>query len=182
VGDLDDDPLVKYSPPGLNKGERGFVEALRSYVTAQEGQDLLADRDLELFLLRNQSRGRGVDFLVDEDRVFPDFILWLKGTDGQDIVFIDPHGMIYAKKLDLDPKVQFHKDIKGYEQELNAGAGRDDISLHSYIVVSQTTFAELSGRVGVATEAKFNEDYHIYFPEQDDYVALLLKDVLEGAS
>ena len=173
--------MVKYSPPGLNEGERDFVKALRAYVTAQEGQALLANRGLELFLLRNQSRGQGVGFLVDEERFFPDFILWLKGPDHQHIVFIDPHGMIIGSNLGTNSKVQLHKTIKGYEQQLNGRAGRDDISLHSFIV-SQTSFTELSGRVGIATEAKFNEDYHVYFPEQDDYVALLLGDVLEDAS
>ncbi len=181
VEDPSGDPVVKYSPPGLNEGERDFVKALRAYVTAQEGQALLANRGLELFLLRNQSRGQGVGFLVDEERSFPDFILWLKGPDHQHIVFIDPHGMIIGSNLDTNSKVQLHKTIKGYEQQLNGRAGRDDISLHSFIV-SQTSFTELSGRVGIATEAKFNEDYHVYFPEQDDYVALLLGDVLEDAS
>jgi hypothetical protein len=177
----DKDPVVKYSPPGLNEGERDFVKALRSYVTAQDGQDLLADRDLELFLLRNQSRGRGVGFLVDEDRVFPDFILWLKGPSHQDIVFVDPHGMVIGSNPDVNPKVQLHETIKEYEQDLNTRAGRADITLHSY-VVSRTPFNKLSQEAGVTSKSKFNEDYHIYFPEQDDYVALLLGDVLEDAS
>jgi hypothetical protein len=175
--DQGEEPVVKYSPPGLNPGERDFVKALRSYFGTEDGQGLLTRHNRELFLLRNQSRGRGVGFLVNEERFFPDFILWLKGTDHQDIVFIDPHGLITSGDLDHDQKVQFFKTIKSYERELNARAGRDDISLHSYIV-SQTPFTELREQTGIAHEPVFNRDYHVYFPEQDDHVATLLKDVL----
>jgi hypothetical protein len=175
--DQRDDPVVKYSPPGLNPGERDFVKGLRAYVRTEEGQRMLERRDRDLFLLRNQSRGRGVGFLVNDERFFPDFILWLKGPEQQDIVFIDPHGLIIGSNLDVNPKVQFYKGIKDYERELNERAGRDDIALHSYIV-SQTPFNELSGQTGIASEPVFNESYHIYFREQDDYVASLLKHVL----
>lgn len=179
--DEDEDPVVKYSPPGLNPGERHFVKAIRDYVSSEDGKALLSRHDRELFLLRNQSRGRGVGFLIDEERTFSDFILWLKGTDCQDIVFIDPHGMTYSRHVDREPKVQLHKDIKKYEQDLNTRSDRNDISLHSYII-SQTSFADLRQQTGIRSESKFNEDYHIYFREQDDYAALLLIDVMEGIS
>jgi hypothetical protein len=172
-----DEPVVKYSPPGLNQGERHFVKALRAYVEAEEGQALLAEHDRELFLLRNQSRGHGVGFLVNEERFFPDFILWLKGPSRQDTVFIDPHGMIIGSNLSVNPKVQFFRTIKTYEQELNARAGREDITLHSYII-SQTPFEKLSGQTGIARKRVFNRDYHVYFREQDHYISLLLEAVL----
>jgi len=172
-----DEPVVTYSPPGLNPGERDFVQALRAYVTAEDGQGLLARHDRELFLLRNQSRGRGVGFLVNEERFFPDFILWLKGADRQDVVFVDPHGLTSGGNLDVNPKVQFFKTIKAYERELNARAGRDDIALHSYII-SQTPFEDLRGQTGIASRLVFNRDYHVYFHDQDRYVAALLQDVL----
>ncbi len=179
--DQGDEPVVKYSPPGLNPGERDFVRALRAFVTTDGGQALLADHNRELFLLRNQSRGRGVGFLVNEERFFPDFILWLKGPERQDIVFVDPHGLIIGSNLDVNPKVQFFKAIKTYERELNARAARDDIALHSYIV-SQTSFEDLRGQTGIVSRTIFNRDYHVYFHDQDDCVATLLEDVLgEGA-
>lgn len=174
-----EDPVVKYSPPGLNEGERHFVKDLRAYMSSEDGKKLLARHDRELFLLRNQSHGRGIGFLIDEERTFPDFILWLKGTDCQDIVFIDPHGMTYSRDLNRDPKVQLHRDIKKYEQVLNERAGRDDIYLHSYII-SQTSFVDLEQQTNIESETEFNEDYHIFFCEQDDYAALLLKNSLEG--
>jgi len=168
--------VVKYSPPGLNPGERDFVIQLREYVGTEEGQTVLEDHDRELFLLRNQARGRGVGFLINDEKFFPDFILWLKGPDRQDIVFIDPHGLIIGSNLDVNPKVQFYETIKEYEQKLNRQAVRDDIALHSYII-SQTPFPELRGQTGIAALGDFNRR-HIYFREQVNYARLLIEDIL----
>jgi hypothetical protein len=130
--DTSDEQVVKYFPPGLNPGERHFVEELRAYVQTEDGQSLLEERDCELFLLRNQSRGRGVGFLINDEHFFPDFILWLIGSSGrQDIMFIDPHGLIIGSNLEANAKVQFYRTIKEYEQKLNDRAGREDIALHS---------------------------------------------------
>jgi hypothetical protein len=177
--DQEEDPVVTYSPPGLNPGERDFVKALRAYLVSHAGQALLAHHQCELYLLRNQSRGRGMGFLVNEGRIFPDFILWLRNSSSghQDIVFIDPHGLITGSNLDFNPKVQFFKTVKDYERELNARAGRDDVTLHAYLV-SQTPFPQLSGQTGIPSALIFNRDYHIYFPDQRSYVAKLLEDVL----
>ncbi len=177
LDDQSQEPVVKFSPPGLNEGEREFVKTLRDYCETDEGQKLLGQHNRELYLLRNQSRGRGVGFLIDDEGFFPDFILWLKGPAHQDIVFIDPHGLTIGSNLNVNPKVQFYKSIKEYERELNRRSGRDDISLHSYII-SQTPFGTLSTQTGIRTKSKFNE-MHIYFPEQDDYIESLLKGVLE---
>lgn len=180
--DTSDEQVVKYSPPGLNPGERHFVERLRAYVKADEGRALLEEHDRELFLLRNQSRGRGVGFLVDDEQFFPDFILWLIGSGRQDIVFVDPHGLIIGSHLDANPKVQFYKTIKEYEQRLNERAGREDIALtgtvrlHSY-VISQTSFEDLRKQTGISSLPEFNR-LHVYFREQPGYVAMVMKDVL----
>jgi len=174
--DTSDEQVVKYSPPGLNPGERHFVEQLRAYVKAEEGQSLLEEHDRELFLLRNQARGRGVGFLVDDEHFFPDFILWLIGSGEQDIVFIDPHGLIIGSNLDANPKIQFYKTIKEYEQRLNKRAGREDIALHSYLV-SQTSFEDLRKQTGISSQPEFNE-VHVYFREQPNYVESVITDVL----
>jgi hypothetical protein len=178
VEDTSEEQVVKYSPPGLNPGERHFVERLRTYVKTEAGQSLLEEHDRELFLLRNQSRGRGVGFLVDDEGFFPDFILWLTGDGRQDIVFVDPHGLIVGGNLDANPKVQFYRTIKQYERRLNERAGREDIALHSY-VVSQTSFEELKKQTGISSRPEFNR-LHVYFREQPDHVALVMKDVLAG--
>ena len=172
----DQDAIVKYSPPGLNEGEWDFVRRLRDYVTTDEGQDFLKSHDRELFLLRNQSRGRGVGFLIDGERYFPDFILWLKGPGRQDIAFIDPHGLMMEGNLLQNARVQFYNGIKEYERDLNERAGRGDVVLHSHIV-SWTSFGELRKQTSIASMAEFN-GLHVYFPEQRNYVGLLMRSIL----
>ncbi len=169
---------VKYTPPGLNPGERDFVLQLRQYAETPQAQATLAEHDRELFLLRNQSRGRGVGFLINDEQFFPDFILWLQGPDRQDIVFIDPHGLIIGSNLDENPKVQFYRTIKDYQQKLNQRAGRGDIALHAYIV-SQTSFDDMRKLTGLSDYDNFNR-LHVYFRQQTNYVRLLVEDVLEA--
>ena len=127
---LDD---VSTSPPGLRESETKFVTHLREWLRAHpeaiEGKDI--------FLLRNQSRGRGVGFFEDAG-FYPDFILWVKQGPQQRLTFIDPHGM----RLDSGPeddKVQLHQRIKEIENAL----GDPDVALGSFII-SATNFAELS--------------------------------------
>jgi hypothetical protein len=173
------DPVVRYVPPGLNPGEGAFVKHLRRYVSSPEAQALLVDGDLELFLLRNQSRGRGVGFLVDAERYFPDFIMWVKHNAAQDIVFVDPHGLITAGDLDANPKVRFGQTIKEYQEKLNKRAGRDDVGLHSYII-SQTSFEKLAKQTGLTSRDEFHAR-HVYFTDDDQYPRLLLADVLNAS-
>lgn len=173
--DMSDEQVVQYSPPGLNPGECHFVRQLRAYVEAEQGS-VLEEYDRELFLLRNQARGRGVGFLIDDEHFFPDFIVWLIGPGRQDIVFVDPHGLIIGSVLDANPKVQFYRTIKEYERRLNERAGRKDIALHSY-VISQTSFEDLRKQTGISSQPEFNQ-LHVYFREQPNYVELMIKDVL----
>ena len=45
----------------------------------------------ELYLLRNQSRGKGIGFF-EAGNFYPDFILWLLVPDRQYVTFVDPKG------------------------------------------------------------------------------------------
>jgi len=173
LADTSEEQVVKYSPPGLNPGERKFVENLRDYFRNGGGEDILVE--WEVFLLRNLPRGHGIGFLVDNEKFFPDFILWLKGHHFQHIAFIDPHGLITGGDLKANPKVQFYAGIKEYESDLNARAGRDDVALHSYII-SQTPFDDLRQQTTLATREAFSR-FHIYFPNQE--IELLLRDILD---
>lgn len=177
--DQGEDPVVKYKPRGLNPGEKQFITSLRSYLETEDGQDILERNNCELFLLRNQSRGRGVGFVVDGDRIFPDFIIWLRKEHRQEILFIDPHGLVIGSNLETNPKVQFFKTIKEYEEDLNKKSGRKNVSLFSYII-SQTPYDELSERTGIDSADEFFQDYHVLFPERENFAELILKDVLRS--
>ena len=170
-GDEDD---VKYSPPGLNKGEWGFVETLKDYLCSPVGETFMADK--ELYLLRNQSRGHGVGFLVNNRRYYPDFILWLHTPNEKHIAFIDPKGLQFGGNLMENDKVQFARQIKEYEQALNEEDGSQDVHLHAF-VVSQTSFQTLRAKSGLDTKDELHE-HHILFPEGRDPASSYVNEML----
>ncbi|MFB6144885.1 MAG: DEAD/DEAH box helicase family protein [Candidatus Nanohaloarchaea archaeon] len=116
------------SPEGLdNEGERKFVEDLREYIR---------DNNLEedLMLMRNQSLS-GVGF-ESAGGYYPDFLLWVSGENSQDLVFIDPKGLVQGNiSSDLE-KVKFGESIK----QLSDFEGESEgLNLHSVIVSTTDT-------------------------------------------
>jgi len=140
---------VEISPVPLNKGERRFVEDLKSYYDT----DPKSLQDKELYLLRNLSKGRGVGFF-EAGNFHPDFILWLIDGDHEYISFVDPKGI---RNLGFqDPKIQFCKTIKEIEERL----GDPSVTLNSF-VVSNTPAHEMERLWGVEREQM--EECHILF-------------------
>lgn len=133
---------VTSKPPALNESERRFVEDLRDYC-CQEKDGALAGK--ELFLLRNQGRGRGVGFFAQRG-FYPDFILWVKDSDTQRIIFVEPHGMLHARAHAHDDKARLHETLAELEREM-ARSHTDalDVQLDSYII-SATSFEDLRPR------------------------------------
>lgn len=111
---------VSIKPAALNRHEKQFCLDLEQWAE-REKDAFLADK--ELYLLRNQSRGKGISFFA-EGNFYPDFILWILETgngdgsgDGhQHIHFLDPHGLRHARGFQ-DAKIQFHQTIKEIERE-----------------------------------------------------------------
>ena len=167
------DAKVTVSPPPLNPGEREFVRDLREF-WKERGRDL--HPDTELFLLRNQGRGRGVGFSLGGSGFYPDFILWMISGDRQRVVFVEPHGMMFAKAYRLDEKARLHRRLPGLARgiaERTEVAG--SVSLDSYIV-STTPFDDLREHYddGTWTREKF-EERHILFPDRrGKYIEKLL--------
>ena len=166
---------IQTSPPGLTSSEAEFVRDLRAFWN-QEKNSLLAGK--ELFLLRNLSRGKGVGFF-EERGFYPDFILWIlePNRKRQRIVFIEPHGMVYAKAYIHDEKARLHKYLRTLSQQLPTPSNGWTVELDSYLV-SATPFDELRLRYddGTWDRAKFAE-HHILFPERNggyDYLRSIL--------
>ncbi len=114
------------SPVPLNGGEQRFVTDL------QQALENGLFSDCEVYLLRNESRGKGVGFFA-EGGFYPDFILWLLQGEEQRIVFIDPKGL--RNLTPGHPKVRFHQSIKQIEAELHAGgASHRRIGLHAFLL------------------------------------------------
>lgn len=158
----EEDDVAKYSPPGLNTGERTWIEHLRAFLGRPMGHEFM-EPDRELYVLRNQARGQGVGFQMKEGgRFYPDFILWLIDGETQHIIFVDPKGLnIGTGDIDANPKVQFCQNINRYEDALNQSADRDDVRLHSFIV-STTSFGELRAKQTLDRREEF-ADRHIQF-------------------
>ncbi len=161
---VDNDGKFKISPPGLNPGERKFVEDLKRYWS--EEQDNMPD-DVEVFLLRNQGRGAGVGFF-ENSGFYPDFILWVKSDDCQRIVFIEPHGMIHENAYAHDDKTRLHERLPDLAREISQRSGVSDVQLDSFII-SQTEYSDLKKRYDSGDWGL--DDFamrHILFPKRDD--------------
>ena len=134
---------ITSSPPGLNESERRFVGDLRAYCA--NVPDVLP-HDVELFLLRNLGRGKGVGFF-ESAGFYPDFILWVKSNETQRIVFVEPHGMLNANAYAHDEKAKLHESLPMIADCIADRSGLANIQLDSFIV-SATPYDELRKRYG----------------------------------
>ena len=167
--------VITLDPAGLNEGEAGFVNDLHQYLS----KNPKATGEHQLFLLRNQSKGRGVGFF-EEGGFYPDFILWLVKGKRQEVAFIDPKGLQHMHGQDFTRKIGFHKKVK--ELEAKVEHPEVEIKLHSFIL-SSTELAALKRPDGPQNLAEFNEQNVFFVKEQtEDYVGKLLFQILGGAS
>ncbi len=166
---------VKSAPPALNQSEQRFVKDVKAYWTAECDNSLVG---VEAFLLRNLSRGAGVGFF-ETSGFYPDFILWIKKGKKQHIVFVEPHGMIYAKPYQNDYKAQLHKRLPKLAQEIGGRSQQYDVTLDSYII-SATSYRDLHKQYDDGTWDKMQfTDAHILFAERNeqyDYIKSIFTD------
>ncbi len=118
--------FVQITPVPLNDGEAGFVKCLKDVVENCNADFL---RGKEMYLMRNMSRSKGISFFEDYT-FYPDFILWVKDSNRQDILFIDPKGLAYFNSITTS-KVGLHKKIKKVEEKIKKKNPK--LFLHSYI-------------------------------------------------
>ena len=147
---------VKATPVALNAGERAFVEALTEFI--EKHASAIGGR--EVYLLRNQSRGKGVGFF-EAGGYYPDFILWVKQDTRQHIAFVDPKGLHYLDGL-TDPKIGFAESIKDYEERL-AAQEEQRVQLDAFLI-SETPLHQLEWARELTKET-LEEQYHVLFPE-----------------
>jgi hypothetical protein len=163
---LTEDPGIEaIAPPGLNKGEKKFVQDLRRHLGAHRAE--LPDK--ELFLLRNLSRGRGIGFFSQAtgEEFFPDFILWLVAANEQRVAFIDPHGLHHLESPWTDaPKVRLHREL----ETLSGCLG--NVRLTSFIISTSTVTQAQKDLRGV-TQGELEAE-HVLFLEDGGCIAKLL--------
>ena len=140
---------VTILPVALNDSEFQFLTDLK--VWAEVNTQRLKKDGAELFLLRNQSRGKGVGFF-EAGNFHPDFILWMVVGGKQYVTFVEPHGLLHEGPG--SDKVMFHDRIKDIEKRF----ANPDVILNSFIL-SPTKFAQLQW----GGDKQDLEDKHILF-------------------
>jgi hypothetical protein len=163
---LSNKDVVTVKPVALNPGEQRFVRDLERFHDDHPG----FFEGVELYLLRNLSKGRGIGFF-EAGNFYPDFLLWLVLGDRQHVAFVDPKGIRNLQGTD-DPKISFHETIKEIESRL----GDPEVTLDSFIL-SNTSYGEVSFWRLSKEEL---EDRHVLFQEEDrhTYVRTMLKRIL----
>jgi Type III restriction enzyme, res subunit len=158
---------IKISPVPLNKGEYNFVHDLKNYY--ERNKDFFKDK--ELYLLRNQSKGKGIGFF-EAGGFYPDFILWILYNDKQYITFVDPKGI--RNHSITDTKLQFYRHIKELEQKLN-----DKTVILNAFTISNTYYSDLVN-TGIKLTKEQMEKQHILFQNDDNntYIAKMIKEIL----
>ncbi len=161
-----DQSIVEISPVALNKGEKQFVEDLKTF---HDGASTYLSGK-QLYLLRNLSKGRGVGFF-EAGNFHPDFILWLLTDDKQHVIFVDPKGIRNIGPT--DPKVQFYETVK----EIECRLGDPRVLLNSFII-SSTPSHTMKMLWGM--DKKVMNERHILFQEEDQetYVGTMLETAL----
>jgi len=159
---------IKVYPAPMNKGEKRFIEDLKSYLDKNPPE--LSGK--KLIALRNLPR-KGIGF-YEIHGFYPDFILWVKDENDntQTVIFVEPHGMthVWAGK-DME-KIHLSERIKSLERKLHA-KGRTDIFIESYII-SVSKYESIKQSFNNLTKKEL-ENLHILFQEDNhDYIRTLL--------
>jgi len=155
--------VIKVSPVALNEGERDFVLDLRTF--CNNNPDFFAD-GRELYLLRNQSKGRGLGFF-EAHNFYPDFIIWLLHRGIQHIIFVDPKGITRLEGLS-DPKIEFYKTVKELEKQLS-----DPSIRMSSFIVSNTPLSKVKWWSAAQDRTEFAARNVLFQKEDQMYIKMM---------
>ncbi|MEW6655688.1 MAG: DEAD/DEAH box helicase family protein [Aquificota bacterium] len=167
---------ISISPPGLNEGEKRFLEGLRDYL--DKNQELL--EKYHVVLLRNEAR-EGVGFMLDWGEFYPDFILWLREKKGNRIyiVFVEPKGLKMLGDVLDNEKIRFLSE--GLKETFKKEHENWQVEVKGFIL-STTPYEELR-RGQAIEESKSKEEYeekNILFLEDRDWAKKFFKRVFSA--
>ena len=147
-------------PVALNESEYQFVTDLKTWYDPKSAME---KDGMELFLLRNMSRGKGVGFF-EAGNFHPDFILWMLIGEKQYVTFIEPHGLLHEGPA--SEKILFYKRIKDVEKRLE-----DPTVILNSFILSWTGYSQL--KWGYSLDEL--EKMHILFmtDDRDGYIEKL---------
>jgi len=153
---------IQITPASLNESEFHFIEDLKGYLKTD-------NIGSEVYLLRNESRGKGIGFF-EAGNFYPDFLLWQIKDGKEYLAFIEPHGLQHEGPG--IKKIQFHKTIKEIQDRLNESG----VTLNSYIV-STTRFSKLNWGLSIDDLADMNVFFMI--DNKDNYIKNIMKNMLK---
>ena len=157
--------VVTVQPVPLDMNEKRVVEQMALLATGADA----SLRGQELFLIRNETGGRGVSFF-DDFGYYPDFIAWMKDDTSQHVLFLDPKGLGRFGGRERR-KVELHRNVADVERQVR----RTDpgLRLHAYIL-STTPAGQIDD--GTRSAAAWKKD-GVYFLNEHDCI----KQVIEHA-
>lgn len=159
---------LSIQPQGLNDGEKQFVWDLKKYI------ELHADifRDKKVFLLRNLPR-RGIGFF-ETSYFYPDFIIWIKTEEKQNIIFVDPKGLVMNYLGLYEEKIRLHQRIKDFEKKISEKNRNARVVLDSFIV-SITRYEDVKASLGRIQRSEIEDYEGILFQEDRNYIEKIMK-------
>ena len=157
---------IQIAPVSLNESEIQFIEDLVTFFEITPNP--LSESGAEAFLLRNESRGRGMGFF-EAGNFYPDFLLWSVMGKKQSLAFIEPHGLQHEGPG--HKKIEFHKTIK----EIEARIGNPKIALNSFII-TPTRHGKLNW--GQSIEELNEQNVYFVADQSDHYVASIFSKML----
>lgn len=154
-------------PVVLNESEYQFVTDLKEW--CDSNKHTIESKRLELFLLRNMSRGKGIGFF-EAGGFHPDFILWVLDGDKQYVTFIEPHGLVFDG-IESE-KIKFHRRIKDIEKRLN-----DPSVILNCFILSWTQYPSLM-KWGKTKEELEDQNVLFMTDDRDHYVGKLFRKLI----
>jgi hypothetical protein len=166
-------PKYETSPIGLNEGEKTFIEHLKRYAIEKRAE---FSEHRKIFVLRNLPKV-GIGFFIDTIYYYPDFIIWIKTDDMQQIIFADPKGLTHIRNGFEDEKIKLYEHLKDRglrlaKQLLDKG-DKQKIKLDSYII-SVTPIIKLQPIFPLSQPSALLEHHILVQEENGKYIEKML--------
>lgn len=159
---------IKSIPVKLNESETKFVNDLRGFFN--KNKNLF--KDMDVFLLRNLSK-KGIGFFINSG-FYPDFIIWIKNGNKQNVIFVDPKGIRNLGNFN-DDKIQlcisYIKEVeKKVNKNLKKKQGSVILTLDAFIAsISPYDDIKTTFENGKCMKEEF-ERYNVLFQEDNTYI------------
>lgn len=166
-------PMYETIPVGLNEGERKFIEDLKRYA-AEKRTEFSEHR--KMFVLRNLPKV-GIGFFIKTVNYYPDFIVWIKTDDMQQIIFADPKGLTHITNGFEDEKIQLYEHLKDMGEILSKKlldrGEKQKIKLDSY-VISVTPIRGIQPIFHTGQQSTLIEHHILVQEENGKYIGKML--------